>query len=489
MGLAVLLRVFNLNGVFPAVDEYYHLIAADQILHGAPLDSVYPRGLWVVTLPVALAIKSLGHEVWAARAMGVVFNVLAIVPLYLLTRRISRPVAIVASLLYASSPWIITFGRVAREYAYYPFYFYWIVFAMVMLLEAIPRGFIVQTRWKSLLRPRVLLLCLFLAFPPVFGLRIDWLSTFRTILIAYVVFGVLVLMRFDWTSKVNWPWLAALALLVALGAQLWYSEQASKLRLVPRLNPVPLQYFFPNPEQQWYFGQLGVVMVAALAVAIAAGFALRQLNFVPLFISGLFLSYLAVFALISRSFFHTRHLMSTQFWYVIVAAMGMCWLWEVLRRAIPAKGTMQGAALMVALGLSILNPRQIALPSFSTSPDMPISEDYMHDMSQVQAYVVGRVQPQDVLIATVYGLYATWEGEPEFSEQYRISSQTSREEISAIVEKHASGWIVVDAIRLDLSPLSIADFTGMSQMEYIGVFGDEHVWRWKRSAAVLGSAP
>ena len=65
----------------------------------------------------------------------------------------------------------------------------------------------------------------------------------------------------------------------------------------------------------------------------------------------------------------------------VVVAMGMCWLWEVLRRAIPAKGTMLGGALMVAMGLSILNPRQIALPSFSTNPDMPISEDYMHDMT------------------------------------------------------------------------------------------------------------
>jgi hypothetical protein len=135
-----------------------------------------------------------------------------------------------------------------------------------------------------------------------------------------------------------------------------------------------------------------------------------------------------------------------------------------------------------------MNPGQIALPSVSSDPDMPISEDYMHDMSEVQAYMLSHARRADVLIATVYGLFATWEGEPEFAEQYRITSQTAKEEIEAVVSQHASGWIVIDSIRLDLSPHTEKSISDMRQIEYIGIFGDEHVWRWGPSAAWRGHA-
>ena len=439
MLVALLLRAFNLGNVYPAVDEYYHLIAANQILKGAALGSVYQRGLWIVTIPVALALRIIGHEVWAARAIGVLFNVLGMWPLYLLTRKISRPVGVVSCLLYATSPWIITFARVAREYAYYPFYFYWILFAMVSLTESIPRGFRVRQQWRQVLTWRMLVTAAFLGLTPVFALKIDWLSTFRTILIAYLVFGVFVLMRFDWKDRANWPYLAAAALVVLLGGWRFYSEQITKLLLVPRVNPVPLMYFFPNPAQQWYFDRLAVVAALAIVIALVAAVVQRRVNFVPLFVVFLFAAYASVFTLISKSFFHTRHLMSTEFWFVVVMAMGLCWLWEALRGVVPLRNKAASVLVGFVLALAFLNPIQVLLPSTSNDPDMPISEDYMHDMSAVQTYLVGRVQRTDVLVATVYGLYAAWQGEPTFGEQYRITSATTGEEIQAIVRQHEVG--------------------------------------------------
>ena len=119
---------------------------------------------------------------------------------------------------------------------------------------------------------------------------------------------------------------------------------------------------------------------------------------------------------------------------------------------------------------------------------MPISEDYLHDMSEVQEYLVNHVRNDDVLISTVYGLYATWEAKPTFSASYRITSQTPKEEIVGIVGRHASGWIVMDQIRVDISPLSVREITNVGKIEYIGLFGDEHVWRWKSSPAHADAA-
>lgn len=481
--LALVLRAFNLANVFPAVDEYFHLIAAQQIVHGAALSSVYPRGLWLVTLPVAAALRVFGHELWAARMVGVVVNALATIPLYLLGRKVSRPIAVLACVLFATSPWIITFARVAREYAYYPFYFYWIILGMVSLIESIPQGFIVSRDWKALLHAKPLLLGAALIFPPIFALSIDWLSTFRTILIAYLVLGLFVLGRFDWRERSNWPVLVLIGMVVATGGRAWYLEQSDKILLLPRINTVPLEYFLPNPQQQWYFDR--VVILIALGILCAAGMsiAMRRVNFVPLFIVTLFICYLAVFALISKTFFHTRHLLTTQLWYVLVTAIGLYALWKVVCAVSPFRGSAFPALLAAVLAIAVTNVPQILLPTVSTNPDMPISEDYLHDLAQVQAFMLDHAEPQDVLISTVYGLYAAWEGTPTFDAQYRITTQTPEEYVLSIVNKYPTGWIVVDKIRLDLASMSPKALTTNPQIEYIGLFGDEYVWRWPRSAA------
>jgi hypothetical protein len=486
IGLAVLLRAFALANVFPAVDEYYHLIAAQQIAQGASLSSVYPRGLWLVTLPVSLALRVFGHQLWAARLVGVLFNAAAVVPLYLIARRINRPIAALSCLLYATSPWIITFARVAREYAYYPFYFYWIVYAMVSFVEGIPAGMALVRDWRSVAKPRMLLLAAVLTFPPVFALTIDWLSTFRTILIAYLVFGLFVLGRFDWRERQNWPILALLGAGLAVSGRAWYQEQSDKLLLLPSLNTLPLEYFLPNPPQQWYFDRVGILTALGILGAAVLSVRVRRGNSVPLFMLALFISYLAVFSLLSRTFFHTRHLLTTQLWYVVVAGIGFYWIWSVLSAMVPWRSNLAAALLAAALGLSTFNVSQALLPSLSTNPDMPISEDYMHDLSQVQSFMLSHVQQNDVLISTVYGLYATWEERPRFDAQYRITSQTPIEDIFSIVDQNSSGWIVVDKIRLDLSSLSPRDLTGKHQIEYIGLFGDEYVWRWQRTPASAG---
>jgi hypothetical protein len=220
-------------------------------------------------------------------------------------------------------------------------------------------------------------------------------------------------------------------------------------------------------------------------VAVVLSLRVRRVNSVPLFMVTLFVSYLAVFAFLSRTFFHTRHLLTTELWYIVVVGLGLYGLWRALAGTVPRKGIVVGIVMAGLLGLLVVNVQQILLPSLSTNPDMPISEDYLHDLSQVQAFMIGHVQPNDVLVSTVYGLYATWEGQPEFGSQYRITSQTPLDDILTIVDQNPSGWIVFDKIRLDLSAVSPRDITGNHQIEYIGLFGDEYVWHWQRTPSRL----
>jgi hypothetical protein len=486
MILASLLRLPNLGGSYPAVDEYYHLIAARQIVQGAPLSSVYERGLWMVTIPVSLFLRVFGDQLWAARLPGLLVNVLAIHPLYLLARKINWQIAALAAVLYAASPWVVTFARIVREYAYYPLFFFWIVLGLIEFISAIPQGFVLSRDWRRIFSRKTVLLGLALLLPPLFAFFGDRLSTFRTILIAYPVVALFVLARFDIKNRSNLPFLGALG--AGLGAAFLglYASQTSRIVSYPAYNPVPVLYFLPDPQQQWYYGR--VVLLVVLALLAAAGWAclVRRFNFIPLLFAALVVEYEGCFALLSKTFFHTRHVLVTELWYIILISIGLFLLWRVLTVLNPWKRRSASLLLAAALGLSVINVPQILVPLTSSNPDNPISEDYLHNMSQVHAYMLVHVQPQEVLISTVYGLYSAWKEAPRFAAQYRITTETPSGQISALIDQHEAGWIVIDKIRLSMSTLGPREFAGNPDVEYIGLFGDEYVWHWRHAAQGLG---
>ena len=481
--LTLLLRVFNLGNLFPAVDEYYQLIAAKQIVQGVALSSVYQRSLWVVTVPVSFAMRIFGNELWAARLVGVLFNVLAILPLYFLMRKINRPIAVLACLLYATSPWIITFARVVREYAYYPFYFYLIILGMVSLLEGVPEGFIFRRDWKIIFKPRVGLLGIALMFPPIYGLYIDPLSTFSLVILAYFAFGIFILKKINFKDRLNLLILALISSGILIGGYKVLERLSGLISQIPKFNPFPIEYFFPNPQQQWYFNRLAIIPVIGLLATLLLCFLIRRMNFVPLFLITLYGIFLGFFIFFSKTFFHTRHLSTTELWYILLAAIGLYMVWSLLYSLLSFKGRAAKILLSAVLGISILNPQQILLPSVSNNPDMPISEDYYHDMSLVQAFMLKHAEGNEVLVSTIYGLYATWEGEPKFQTIYRITSQSSKSQVFSIVNQNQSGWIVIDRIRLDQASMTIKDFSGKDQIEYMGLFGDQYVWHWQHASA------
>ena len=484
--LALLLRVPDLGGQFPAVDEYFHLIAARQIIEGAALSSVYERGLWLVTLPVSLSLRIFGYQLWAARLPGLLFNVLAILPLYLLARKINRPIAALSVLLYATSPWIVTFARIAREYAYYPLYFYWIVLGMITFINRIPPGFVLPRDWREVFTTKTLVLGAALVVPPLFVFFGDRLSTFRTILLAYLVFSVFLLARFSFRDRSNRPFLGVLGaglIFAALGYSLY---QRSKIVAWPTFNSVPVSYFVPDPQQQWYYDRLVPFLLLALICAALCCILLRRINFVPLFMFTLYGGYIAFFAFFSKTFFHTRHLLTTELWFVILVAVGLYLLWRVVAALNPWRHAYVNALLAVVMGAALINWRQLVAPITSTNPDDPISEDYLHDMTQVHAFMLAHAQPGDALISTVYGLYSSWKEEPQFEASYRITTETPRDQIFALIDQHPSGWIVIDQIRLAMSNLGPREFAGNPDVEYIGLFGDESVWYWRHTAGSLG---
>jgi 4-amino-4-deoxy-L-arabinose transferase-like glycosyltransferase len=130
--LALLPRVWGLND-FLTTDEAYHWISrserfsaavaqgrwADTILTGHPGVTVMWLGSlglalerWAVDMGWATVPTRLEHLAWLRLPVAMLHSLL--LPLaYLLLRRLVRPaVALVAALLWATSPWLVAYGRV-----------------------------------------------------------------------------------------------------------------------------------------------------------------------------------------------------------------------------------------------------------------------------------------------------------------------------------------------------------------------------------------
>ncbi len=479
--VAVLLRIFNLDHLYPYADEYQHLIAAKQLLQGMSLNAVYDRSLYIVTVPVVGSYLLFGQALWAARLPGVLFNALGIFPLYLIGRRVNRSVALLSCVLFATSPYMIAFSRNVREYAYYPFVFYWLTYFMILLLERMPASFVISRDWKTLIRRDRVLALMFILFP-LYVIYIDPYSTFKSFLVAYGLLFFLLLPKLDLRNTINRLFLAMLGVLVLV----IFFEVAKKLLLGIALDFRSLQFFFPNPPQQWYYDRTGIVAMVALMMGVYLVYVTRRLNPVPLLLLVFFLGFMLFFMVFfsaTRFNIHPRFTLSVQVWFIPFMAMGVYALWHLLRATFKKWAFLPALLLVV----SSFNISQSLLPTFFRGEYMPITRLIHDDFDAVHAYLTEHANKSDTLVGGVYVEYITWTGDPEFERVYPYSFAALRgkeptEYISSIIAQHPSGWIVLDELRLVLLPHALVEknmtISG-KEVIFVGRFTNQYVWRWK----------
>ena len=500
--LALLLRVFNLGNLYPYADEYSHLLAAKALLEGAPWNSVFDRSLLIVTLPVVISQRLFGIDLWSARLPGTLVNALAIIPLYVLTRKINKPVAVLAALLYASSPFIIAVSRNIREYAYYPFFFYWIVLAMVLFIERLPGNLIIFRDWKKLCVPDMRWLTLALALPPIYAVFLDARSSFKIILIAYAVLALFLLKRFDLRNKANLAILVTLGLALIIGGFLYaQSFGFHNLSVIPRFHTEALGLFFPNPLQQWYSDRPAIVPALALLVAAVICFKTARANLVPAFLATTLLASTVFFTTFFGHYFMPRYLTSMELWYVVVMAFGLYGLFA-LQLALPRKDIVL-PLLTTALFAVTFNITPTLLPTFyDKQGNMPITGEYHYNLGPASTFLLDKVSDKDVLISNYYAGYVRWKGAPAFRQIYSYGFYTAklqykwifpyeaaetlpvdpRQYILSIVQANPSGWIVLDSVTYASTlakplPLKTTLVNG-KQIGYRGYFGGEYIWGW-----------
>lgn len=481
--LGLILRTWNLDVLTPYADELNHLILAKSISEGYEKISqvTYQRSLYTVTLPAAYFSKVFGFSLWNVRFLGVMVNLLGLLPLYLLSRRINKTIAFLAVGLYVFSPWMIAISRNVREYAYYPFFFYLTALVMVRFYEAVPDKFVIVRDIRSLITLRNVLYLGVAGFLLYFAIAVDVYSTFKVILVMYPIWGILLLRKLDWGSRSS-MFIGVILLFIAviLISLILASSQYTAVR--KKINEYFLLLFYDSPPQQWYFNR-PLVSVIILSLALLSTKYWEKKKFVQPFSV---LVYVA--SLISFSFFYLlsnrpRYAIAAEIWHILIMAVGLFVAYIILDRAFKLKNKW---VIWVILLLLFWNIPQSFVPAMHNSPGVhPITTEYHAEVVKVFSFLQNKVQEEDAVVITGFlnsnfQLLGGLKSRNNVIYDYREPG--SQELIFEVIDSYPSGWIVLDYPRgYDYSqPVPLEDFEyANKQVAYLGWFEDSYVLRWE----------
>jgi len=481
--LGLVLRLINLEALTPYSDEIKHLVTAkaittgQQTLHQVP----YRRSLFTVTLPVAFFFKIFSMNLWTARFTGILVNLSALIPLYMLTKKINKPVALIATGLFVFSPWIIATARTVREYAYYPFFFYLTAFLMVDFYEDFPDRFILLKDYRKLLTWKNLFILGYLGFNLLY-MYVDYQSTFKVILVMYPAFGLLLLRKFDLRNPANIIG-ALLILTIGCFAVGWLVVTIGGYNYFVRKKFAEffLLLFYEKPQQQWYFNRPIISIVLFIFALLVTRLWDKKRIVLPLTM----LVYVAT--MLSFSFFkiktnRPRYAITIEYWHLIVIAVGLFVAYVIIDKILKTKHQW---AIWLVLILIFWNIPNTIMPVLEfTRGYHPITTEYHADLMPAFSLLQSQYREEDIVVTTGF-LKKYYEFIGGLSTDnfilYNYTKSGSKEVVYNAIETHPKGWIVLDYSRgFALSrPVPREDFTHAGkEVRFLGWFGDVFILRW-----------
>lgn len=481
----MILRVWNLDAPPLYIDELLHLVPAKEIYVGEPFDQItYSRSFYTVTLPLVISYRLFGINLWAARFAGILVNTIAVIPLYLISKRVNKLVGILAVGLYVFSPWMIATSRIVREYAYYPLYFYLITWVMIKLLETIPTDLIMVKDYRRLIILKFLVLFGILSFIQYFISWIDRLSTFKLITVSYPAFGFILLKKVNWRNVGNV--VLVVFLLVAgwiiLGKYfilLWRNYMMTGGKVI---NDYFLTLFYDHPAQQWYYNRPYISFFLLIIALLATSFLDKKKMVLPFFVLTYIVAHLS-FALFTVKGNKPRYAISIEFWYILIIAVGLFGTYIIVQKLLNNK-----YKLLIGFGVLLLfwNVPHSFVPSLhATAGYAPISGEYLADLAPGHGYLYAHLSNDDVLITTsFFHWYLRWVDDLTDIKLIRYDYEQPDAElvIYDTIETYSNGWIALDYQRgYEWSqPIPLEDFIyAGKQVTFLGWYGDIYILRWE----------
>ncbi len=435
--LAFVIRVYNLTALDPYTDEYAHLWGAIQINE---LGSTSYSRAYILTYSISWLFKIFGHSLYVGRIPGVIFGALTVLPLYLLAKKISEPVGIIAILLWTFNPWAIMVARNIREYAIYPFFFLIILLIALYLIENIIKYCNNEKRLSLYDFVSVLLII----FSLIYAKYIDPLSTFKY---AYLLLPPVFIYFLYRTREINDAHLRKMVICFSLAAisvpsivgLLW----SPFIDFIPEFNQYFLGLF-------WGTG-LKFIIVTLFALSGLLYFSCIKRNHVYSLTLLILLFELYVFSFHWDRYVRPRYGFYLLPFFITIMSSGI----YATYRGIVSTGMKRWMKcltliLLLCLVFTPFNPiNAVTASTWDQHGYVPWSDEYHDPLSGLSREYANLIDGDDAIISSLGG-GVRWTFNLDLDRQvygYSYTSPLRFDNTAMIVESYESGWIFLDTRR------------------------------------------
>ena len=478
------LRLYRLAGYPPHVDEYRHMEAAVALYRNHTF--AWGRAYLTVSLPVYLSYRIFGISLWSSRFPMVLINMLAIFPLFAISKKIDRMAGYISVGLFSLSPWIIEAGKMVRDYAVVPFFFYVVASLLIELLDwegETPKRYLDQHKY------RIAVLLLILGY-----VVFDHFSILKIILALYGIFGMLVIFKISKqkpsrtivfsvgiVSTLLIVGIFLSLLIVESGGSSYYFEFES---LVQNITNRYWKALVANVFQQWYY-----VPLLGYPILLGAGYlAFRAIvspykkdRFVVLFCFLAFITNLIYLTFVLRNRgtpARVRYGVLMEYWYVLVVSIALFAVYQIANKKLQKLLRIPVYLTMVALLINI--PAIWATMSYHGGGRSPIARDFYYLVEPAHDFLATHMTEGDILLADIVYRYDEISGNQLHPRKAISLSEVERSEIRQIIDRYPCGWIAASLnISLNRYKLPLKDYYIHGKtIRYYGTLGEINLWRW-----------
>jgi hypothetical protein len=481
------LRLINLAGFPPYVDEYSHTSFAFSLYKGGTFE--YTRAFLPVTLPVLISFRIFGVSLWAGRFPMVLINMLSIIPLYALGRRINRIVGYISVALFSLSPWIVAVSRTIREYAIAPIFFFLSAIFLIDLLEwegISFKQYLAKNKVKIL---GALFILIYIFF--------DHQSILKIVVVNYGVFGVLAAVKIIKQNRSGWmKWaifgvgciLIALMIVLSNVVPQYVLNSQSSFKVTTSF----WSMLFANFDQHWYFGlnQIGyVILLIGSFFSIGAIIThYSKSNFTFLFSFMVFtaiLLYFTFFLVTSTVPVRTRYGVLLEYWYLIIVAIFLFVVYQVIRFLVKRRNVSNVIFVLFFLGLFTNYQALIKVITYEGGGTLLTTGEKHYIVAPAYKYLVDNLSTNDALFSDLIPHYDEIFGQqlhPLVFIDNGKNINSENQQIPEVIAQYQQGWIALSAnARPTLHGLSFASsFIDGLDIRYLGMKGEMYLWTWHK---------
>lgn len=484
----LLLRLWNLTILDPYIDEYNHLLAAQQYLANGEFE--YQRAK-LVTYFVSIFYwignaSSFYEYLFWGRIPGAIFGALTAIPIYFLARRISHQVGIASAVLWTLSPWTIGVSRTIREYAFYPFFILLITLLLIKLIELATEYRRRDTTILAL-APYALAIIMFIGFT----FFIDNLSTLKVglLVLASVFFYYVVLnvsrLRHDF-AQVEKQVFILIILLTFFSCFLIYIAISSNnvsfgaSNLSKKWFDVFMNSLITSPIHWWHGSSLLIeTYFFTGAVLIYAILTQKKDYFMNLLI---FTALTVFFMYFFNRYFRPRYFFYAMPFFSIIIASGIYSFYLMITSALRDKvARFLPACLVILFVASLSNPLNILYPLISNKHDLVFTTgEYHYKVSNIMAFLKDNIQPGAYFVSTIFTniLQLSFSINKNNIHAFDAHDSERFKKVINFIKDKKGGFLILDHLRMEYGPRDILKIqTFLLEIPKLTLFTNRMVYR------------